>query len=134
MGGIFRRMICSGLVIGGLANGQPRPQVDVNGPVIRQGEQFGVLYFSVRSNYIYPQTATVPEGWYRIVIDNPHRVTGNAVARVDDERGAPLREKPVQAPDFRTSFYQRLTPGRHTLRIGAKEEWAVTVTVTARRP
>ncbi|MBL8242221.1 MAG: hypothetical protein JNM66_32645 [Bryobacterales bacterium] len=122
------------VLVGGVSWGQEAPRVTPGGPALRTGERFGVLSFSMRENYVYPQEVTVTEGWYRIVIDNPHRVIGNAAARLDDERGAALNEKAVEGKDFRTSFYQRLTPGKHKLRIGAKAEWVVAVTVTAQRP
>jgi len=122
------------LAVAVLANGQEGPKVTPGGPAVRAGERFGVISFSLRENYVYPQEVTVGEGWYRIVIDNPHRVTGNVSARLDDERGAAVNEKAVEPKDLKSSFYQRLGPGKHRLRIGARAEWVVAVTVTAVRP
>lgn len=128
-----RRSILWGL--GGLAlAGQPAPQAQPGGPAIREGEKFGLLGFTVRSNYVYPQEVTVAEGWYRIVIDNPNRVTGDVAARLEDERGARLNETAIAGKAPRSAFYQRLRPGKHKLRIGEKAEWVVAVTVTAARP
>lgn len=128
-----RRWIVFGLAVQILtAQGVPQPQP--GGPAIRDGEKFGILGFTVRSNYVYPAEVTVAEGWYRVVIDNPHRVTGDVVARLEDERAVVLQESAVAGKDPRTAFYRRLTPGKHKLRIGDKAEWVVAVTVTAVRP
>lgn len=131
--GMQRRLILFALAVPALT-GQGAPQPQPGGPAIREGEKFGVLGFTVRSDYVYPQEVTVEEGWYRIVIDNPHRVTGDVAARLEDERGARLNETALAGKIPRTAFYQRLRPGRHKLRVGEKAEWVVAVTVTAVRP
>lgn len=113
---------------------QQPPRVPVGGLGVRSGEIFGALHFTVRANYVSPAEVSIPAGVYKIVIDNPQGVVGEISARLEDERAAILLEKPVERRDARTAFYQRLTPGRHRLRIGTKAEWVVTLTVTPPRP
>lgn len=97
------------------------------------GERLSVMRFTLRLKYVVPNQVTVPEGWYRITVDDPHMI--GARERVDlddDERMTRLASQPRSAKGSRTNLYQRLTPGRKKLRVGTRSEWVVTVNVTPR--
>lgn len=97
------------------------------------GERLSVMRFTLRLKYVVPNQVTVPEGWYRITVDDPNMI--GARERVDlddDERMTRLASQARSAKSPRTSFYHRLTPGRKKLRVGSRNEWVVTVNVTPR--
>lgn len=72
-------------------------------------------------------------GWYRIVINNPHRVTGDVVARLVDERGVRVNQAAISQRSPRSAFFQRLVPGKYKIAIGDRAEWVVNLTVIAGR-
>jgi hypothetical protein len=88
------------------------------------------LYFAIRENYVFPQEVNVEEGWFRIVVENPNRVASDVLASIDDEAGSKLAGKPIANQGARTSFYVRIGPGKHRLRIGPKQDWTVQLNVT----
>ncbi|MBL8234894.1 MAG: hypothetical protein JNL98_40715 [Bryobacterales bacterium] len=66
-------------------------------------------------------------------MDNPHLVATQVAVAVDDERNNRLASKAIAEAAPRTSFFYRVNPGRHKLRIGTKQEWIVQLDVNAKK-
>jgi hypothetical protein len=114
-----------------MMDAQQKPTPQAGGPAVKEGETFGILHITVRENYVVPQAITVEEGWYRIAVDDPSRVGAGAIVNLHDERGNALTGKALAAQGPKTSFHVRLGPGKQQIRVGAKSQWVVQVTVNA---
>ena len=111
-----------------MMTGQPVRVDDVK-PQVKPGETFRVLTLSLGTNYVAPTQVTLEEGWYRVIVQNPLRLGGGLTVGFDDEVGNRLTGKTVDDRSHKTAFYFKVTPGRHKIKIGTKQEWVVDVTV-----
>lgn len=97
------------------------------------GESLGVLRFTLRPNYVIPNKVTVEEGWYRIVVSDPHMISRSQTISLSDDGDVRLSSKVREDKSPKSVLYERLTPGKRKLRVGAKNEWVVEVTVTQKK-
>ncbi|MBY0507039.1 MAG: hypothetical protein K2X03_24190 [Bryobacteraceae bacterium] len=110
--------------------GQPIPSSQVR---LNQGETLGIIRVVVRPNFISPSTVTVEEGLYQIVVHDAELISNGASIDFEDERGATSRQGSINKNEPRSSSFRRLTPGVYKLKLGAKSEWTLQLTVTAKR-
>ncbi|HPT28805.1 MAG TPA: hypothetical protein PLZ95_20455 [Bryobacteraceae bacterium] len=101
-------------------------------PQLTKDEKFGVLRFALRLNYVHPPNASVEEGVYKIVLENPNRLAGISSLSLEEAAGKKLQDRTISPAKAATSFFVRLTPGKHVLRIGSKKEWGVEIEVKAK--
>ncbi len=98
-------------------------------PVPLPNERYGVIVVSVRANYLWPNTLTLPEGFYRVVVDDSSRLAPSVGFSIEDDRGNKLREHTTNGRGGRSEVRVRLARGRHRIRVGNRNEWILNITV-----
>lgn len=99
-------------------------------PKIADGETLSILHVTLRQNYVVPNQVSLPEGWCRIVIRDPNQIGGGQQISLNTDTDVRLSNKNLEARSAKAEMYYRLSPGKHKLRIGTKNEWVVQVEVS----
>lgn len=100
-------------------------QTSASGPKLGKGESLSILRLTLRGNYVVPSQVTLPEGWCRIVVYDPHQIAGGQEIILGTDADTRLSSKSLAASSAKAEMYYRLPPGKHKLRIGTKNEWIV---------
>lgn len=116
------------LAISAAVSAQPAAQLRLN-----QGEKLGFIHIAVRPTLVSPATMTVEEGLYQFIVFDPQLVATGLGIDLEDERGLAARQASTRSNGSRSSYTQRLAPGRYSLRIGARSEWIIQLTVSPKK-